>query len=134
MSDTVWQTIIAAIVTCVLAYMQQRTKRSVDEGNVSAVNAATLAANKADQVKNDLAGNTETTEQLLRVASATKILVNSGMAAQLEAHARTARRLADLTKSAEDVRLAEAAEKALADHYVKHCVADHCPFTQEQKS
>ncbi len=128
MEESLGQYIVAGIVTIVLAYMQQRTKASVDAATKSATIAAKAAADETKAVKNDLADNTKDTKTLLQVTSATKILVNSGMAAQLQAHAVTARRLADLTQNAADLKLAEIAEKELSEHYVKHCIEAHCPF------
>jgi len=79
MSDTVWQAIIAAAVTVILAYMQFRTKQSVDakgkeaadaaKGASNAANAAavqaTIAATKVQTVKTDLQSATDATHEKL---------------------------------------------------------------------
>ena len=128
MDDELGKYIVAGVVGIILAYMQERTKRAVDASSKARTVEAAEAAKHAKDVKDDLTENTTTTKTVLQVAAATKILVNSGMAVELESHAATARELAEITKEPRHIKLAELAEKKVTEHYLKHCVEAHCPF------
>lgn len=89
---------------------------------------AKKAEEKAETVKQVLEENTAATsgklDGLSKVAAATHVLVNNNMAIQLKLNAAVTRRLADLTKTAEDVAAADAADTALREHMAKQAVVD----------
>jgi hypothetical protein len=63
-SDVLWQTLLAALVSMVLGYMQHRTKMAM-------MAAAAVAAAKVEDVKTDLAAATDATAGQLAVLQGT---------------------------------------------------------------
>ncbi len=120
-SDVVWQALIAAVVTIILAVMQRRTQNMVQR-------TADDASAKVDQVKADL--NTSTAEKnakldnLTQLSEKTHALVNSAMGAQLRLTAETARAKAEVTKDPIDMVAAGTAERLYKEHQVKQAKAD----------
>lgn len=139
-SDVVWQTLIAAAVTIILAWMQQRTGKTVVKSgreaaaqlavttNAAAQLLADAATNQAMQVKASLDRNLEHTEAKLddiaTVGHETHRLVNSGYLALLRTTAVALRRIAALTKDVEDSRVAEAAENLCREHEARQGQTD----------
>jgi hypothetical protein len=131
MSDTVWQALIAAVVTIVLGWLQQRTKNSVDAGNSNAGKIASAAAGKAaqvaikqdvadrkvDEVKDALAENTAVTNVIHK-------LVNNEMHLALSSNADLARWKADRSGLPEDAVAAKNAEEKLQKHDDKQADVD----------
>lgn len=103
MSDVTWQAIIAAVVTIVLAYLQQRNK------NAAAADTAKVEAK---------------VEEVSKIAVSTHAVVNGKMALQLQRNATVTRRLATLTKEPADIIAAELAEKLYHEHMAKQTLAD----------
>jgi nitrogen fixation/metabolism regulation signal transduction histidine kinase len=122
MSDIVWQALIAAGVTLVLAWMNQRTKNAV-------TSAADKAATKVEEVKDTLESHNEASAdklaEMAEVGEATHTLVNSAMGAQLRLHAATARALAEQTHLPAHTAAADLAEKLLAQHEAKQRRVDN---------
>jgi hypothetical protein len=127
-SDEVWLSAIAAIVTVVtmantlvLSIMAQRTKNAV-------VQTAANAAVAVREVKTTLQDNTTKVDDkldgLTRLAEATHVLVNSAMGAQLKLNAETSRFKADTTGDPIDIAAAELAEHTWADHVLKQKAVD----------
>lgn len=126
--DVVYQALIGAVVTIVLAWMQFRVKATIES-------TAKAAAVKAEEVKEVLEEATETTDKKLqglaevaeeakKTGDAIHVLVNSSMMAQLKISAVALRRIADLTKHAGDIAAAELAEKLLHEHEKKQAAVD----------
>lgn len=108
--DVVWQAIIAAIVTLVLAWMNNRTKDAVIGVGILAIN------------------NKEDTDKKLDIIHA---LGNSQMGAQKRLLATTARAKAHITKDEIDIKAADNAEKELTAHEARQAVADKTKEKQE---
>jgi hypothetical protein len=141
-SDVVWQACIGGVVTIVLAFMQYRTKMSVDKGisnnvdtarivaeNVEQVKAtAQVAADKVEEVKAALTDtNTQTKDKLddlAKTANATHTLVNSNFGVILKTASIALHRVAELTGHADDITAASSAQKALDDHESKQATID----------
>lgn len=163
-SDIVWQALIAAVVTVILAYMQSRTQQSVNDASKVAKISSIEAANEIKTVKQDLAVSTKTianetvktnqntsnkveeVKQVLAETTAiadekltelTKItlatqkqgeaihtLVNSNMGIQLKISAVALRRIADMTQHTDDIKAAQVADDALAEHNKKQEIVD----------
>lgn len=93
-----------------------------------------MAHFRVAEVKETLARTTTVVDgklnELALVASATHILVNSNMAAQLKISAVALRRLADLSRLADlpqyadDLAAAELAERLLHEHNAKQSIVD----------
>jgi hypothetical protein len=122
-SDVVYQALIAAAATVILAYLQMRTRASVQDAAAEASAASGHAAGAAREVRRTLQDNTAATDGklagLATVAAATHALVNNNMAVQLRLNAVLARRLAELTGDPEDARAADLAERLAAEHAAK---------------
>src|SRR5678815_2998734 len=90
--------------------------------------AAILVAAQVEKVRVDLVRqNAETTgkmDEIARVGVDTHTLVNSNMGVQLKLNAALSRRMANITKSNEDIQAAELAEIALAEHIKKQAIVD----------
>jgi Na+-translocating ferredoxin:NAD+ oxidoreductase RnfG subunit len=127
-SDVVFQALIAGVVTIVLAYMQQKTKKAVDSASQNADDASHRAVVKAEEVKQALAKSEDSTTQklngLAKVAKATHTLVNSNMEIELKDNAELKRWKADRTGLPEDIRAAELAEAKYRDHQTKQAEVD----------
>jgi hypothetical protein len=127
--STIWQAVIAGVVTVVLAYFQYRTRVAVNKGMTTATNASDLAARRVESVRSVLATNTTNTDNklagLAEVAEQTHRLVNSASDRQMKAIAVALRRIADLTKTADDIDAAEKAEKLLAEQIARGDPHDH---------
>ncbi len=134
-----WQAVVAAIVTIVLALIAERTKRAVEAARASAELAAILAAGKAAEVKveakkmavavNEVRAETkEQTEKLDSIvvtANQTHVLVNDRHGKALQALATLARWKANQPNSdASDDDAANVAEKVLEDHREKQRIVD----------
>jgi hypothetical protein len=128
MSDVVWQALIGAVATVVLAYLQVRNGQKVDAAGEQNKKASDAAAGKAEEVKEALDKHTVKTDQKLdgiaETSDRTHALVNNAMAVQLRLNATTARRLAELTKDQKDVDAADAAEKLVAVHQERQAASD----------
>jgi hypothetical protein len=146
MSDIFWQALIGGAVTVVLAYMQLLTRRSMEERADRAVAKAEVVKNtlqtanartaaKVAEVKASLENSSSTTElrlgEMKIVADQTHTLVNSAMGIQLQMHAETTRRIAEMTNHANDISDADAAEHALAEHKRKQTIADESKPTEK---
>jgi hypothetical protein len=105
-SDVVWQAVIAAVVTCVLAYMNQRTKSAV-------ATTAKDAAAKVDEVKTTLETTTTNTDGKLNTIHT---LVNGAMTDQMRLLAVALKRAADMSGDPEDIKAAELAEESYRRH------------------
>jgi hypothetical protein len=122
-SDIVWQALIAAGVTVVLAWIGRRAQI-----------AATSAETKTEEVKTTLkATNAEVGDKLdgiAKVGEATHVLVNNNMAIQLRLNAVLARRLADAPGATPaDRAAADAADRLLAEHLAKQDRVDATALT-----
>ena len=108
--DTVWNALIAAVVTIVLGWLHER------------------AAQRAEQVRLDLIKSAAVTDHKLEDIAATgkavHTLVNSSMSAQLKVAMIALQRIAHLTKDPEDIAAAEAAEKLYKEHDAKQQILD----------
>ncbi len=120
-SDVVWQAAIGAIVTIVLAWMQQRTKDAVQK-------AAEEAAAKVNEVKVALVDTTAMTDEkldsIVKTGTAIHTLVNSAMGEQKRLLAVTSRAKADLTRDPVDIVAAEVAEQSHREHVKKQSRLD----------
>lgn len=127
MSDVVWQALIAAVVTLVLAWMQRATKKAVEGVKDANLVASDAATTRAAEVKTDLLKAASKVEsQLERVEKlgvsthtlsvANHTLLNGGMEIQLQIAALALRRVADMGGDELDIRAAEYAEQRLAEH------------------
>ena len=105
-SDVVWQAIIAAAVTVILAWMNQRTKNAVTE-------TAKEAAVKTAEVKTDLAISHDIQNDKLNTIHG---LVNSALGDVKKNLAVTARSKAEITNSPIDIAAAEKAEQDSTRH------------------
>jgi hypothetical protein len=127
-SDVVWQALIGAIVTIVLAWMQQRTKKAVETTGKKAAEKADEVAGKVAEVAVTLGNNTTTTEaklsEIAKVGEMTHDLCNSGMLEQKRLVAVSARGKADVTHDRADIKAAEAAEEIYEEHKSKQKVID----------
>lgn len=112
-TDIVWQAIIAAVVTIVLAWMNARTKIAVEAASKINEVGVAQAAHKVDDVKTALEVSDQRTDKKLDTIHA---LVNSNMSVQLKLTATALRRVAQLDPTAETIAAVDVAEKALHDH------------------
>ena len=122
--ETVWQAMIAAIVTLVLAKMAHTA-------NASAKSAAT----KVEEVKEDLKVTSDKADaktdaiadvlnDVASVGQAVHVLVNSNMAAQLKISTIALKRLAELTKHPDDVAAYQLSQKLYSEHEKKQATVD----------
>jgi hypothetical protein len=102
MSDVFWQALIGGVVSVLLA----------------------MIANRTAKVQKELAKNTAKTEEIAKTGEATHMLVNSARGDLLQLHATTARAKADITKDKADLRVADDAEKTLAEHKQRQAAVD----------
>lgn len=86
--DAVWQTLITAVAGLVLAYMQWRTKNSVERSGSQATKAAQEAAANAAQVKTALLDNDRATSGKLEAVKTA--LVEKADAAEMALAENTA--------------------------------------------
>jgi hypothetical protein len=147
LSDTVWQAIIAAIVTLVLGYMQYRLQvllKSTSSDAADRVKAvkrdlaestsATVA--KVESVKQDLAESTNATaarlDGIAKVANDTHTLVNNAMGIELRKNEELANRIADMPGStnAQKDAASEAADKSARHQRKQDKVDDHDPSSK----
>ncbi len=113
-SDVVWQALIAAAMTIIMAYMSQRTKDAVAK-------TADAAAGKAEEVKTTLAAATAQQDgKLDRIHT----LVNSNMGVQLRMTAELARWKAVQTRDPKHIAEAENAERLYREHVEKQAAVD----------
>jgi hypothetical protein len=127
-SDVVWQALIAAAVTLILARMQRDTKKAVKEAGDEATASADAARVRTEEVRRVLSTTTQATGEkldgLAKVAKDTHTLVNNNMGVQLRLNAELSRWKADQTKHPEDAAAADAAERLYAEHVAKQAVVD----------
>jgi hypothetical protein len=127
-SDVVWNAVIGAIMTIVVAWMQMRTKLSVDKGNDDNAKVAGVQAKKTEEVKVALATNTADTNKRLDDQGKTLVtvhtLVNNDMHKALATIADLARWKANQTQVPEDAHAADAAELNLKAHDFKQDTVD----------
>ena len=116
-SDVVWQALIGAVVTVVLAYMQMRTRNAVKD-------SSTAAGETAANVKSALAGHTMLIDEKLNDIHT---LVNSQRGATLLNLAMTARAKAVITNEPADITAADAAESEYAHHQRQQRAVDGGP-------
>ncbi len=76
MHDVVWQALIAAFVTIILAWMQQRTRGAVDKGAAEATAAASDAAKGTRMVAGELA-RTAATQHAVAAAATVQMQENT---------------------------------------------------------
>ncbi len=130
-----WQAVIASVVTLVLAYMAERTKRAAvlagqkaEAGADRAATSANRAATRVEEVKVDLLDHRDQQQVQLSGIQTTvntvHVLVNNAMHLALAQTRDLALRLATLTGSKEDWEAAQQAEEALARHDTKQAEAD----------
>jgi len=99
-----WSGLGAAIGVVLVGVMNKLDARKAEKAVAKAQMAAEIAA---------------------KVANDTHTLVNSNMGLQLRTNAALARRIASLpTATADDIAVAAAAEKALADHEHRQAIVD----------
>lgn len=114
MSDIVWQALIAAAVTIILAYLQMYTARR--------------AAVKVEEVKEVLASAESATAakltEIVDMGVSNHTLLNSSMATALRVGMIALRRVAELTRHPDDVAAAELAEKSYHEHEAKQARVD----------
>lgn len=111
--ETVWEKIIAAVVTLLLGYMAIKAKE---------------ASSKVDEVKTTLEVATkkadDKTDAMADVLNDVHTLTNSSMGLALESNANLARWKADQTHDPTDETAARKAEKALLEHKSKQKTVD----------
>lgn len=103
-----WNSLIAAVMTCVLAYMSHQMDR-----------AATAVAEVKETLTQTNADESKQLKDIAKTGEATHILVNSAMGAQLKLSAQTSRFKANTTKDPTDIAAAELAERLLQEHQEK---------------
>lgn len=84
-----------------------------------------VATEKSSAIRDE--GSAKLEQQLVGIAKVgqdTHTLVNSNMGAQLKISSVALRRLADLTKDAVDIKVANAAEALLEEHVAKQAQVD----------
>lgn len=135
LNDVTWQALIGAVVTIVLAYMQYRTRTTVqDTADESKVKVKEVRV-RVEEVKESVDDIKDAVEQkegemaerlksIARIAQDTHTLVNSNMGVQLEAVARGLREIARLRGLPGDDEAASAAEAAYQDHERKQDMVD----------
>jgi len=123
-SDVVWQAIIGAVVTIVLAWMQFRTKQAVEQTGKD-------AATKVEEVKATLEESTAKadakTDAIADVTDKIHTLTNHAMEIVLDDLATSKRHIATLTGKKEDMEAAREAENALNIHKGKQAEVDTLP-------
>ena len=134
MSDAVWLAIVGIAAMAVKEWFDDRRAGRVA---AEAKEAAAVAAKEVKDVRDTLDVTTTKAEakmdNLGKVAKATHTLVNNQMAVQLRLSAVALRRVAGLTGDAADVKAAEMAEVAMAEHDAKQAVVDAQPGTDAEK-
>jgi hypothetical protein len=110
MSDVFWQYLLGGCVTIVIAWMQSRTRRSIDAGNRDAQDRDVQSNLRLDKIE--------------QTGEATHMLCNSAMLAQKRLTAKIAREKANITHSGIDVTAANAAEEDLLEHERKQANLD----------
>src|SRR4029077_5201260 len=112
----------------ILAWMQQRTKNSVEAGTKASVLASDKAAVKVEQVAAKQADAVENTgkklEEMAKVGIATHMLANSAMGEQKRLLAVKARAMANELPTPANIAEADAAEQVWAEHQRKQAVLD----------
>jgi len=86
------------------------------------------------ELNDKIAADAGKIDKLALVARGTHLLVNSQMKIQLESNAKLARRLAEVTGDAEDLRRADEAEAALREHDAAQLMADDQPGSDSDKA
>lgn len=109
-SDVVWQALIAATVTIVISGFTLYSNYKVEQVRVTLTKSTTATSEKLDGIA--------------KVGHETHVLVNSSMLAQLKISAIALRRIAVLTKEADDEAAAALAEKLLKEHEGKQKTID----------
>jgi hypothetical protein len=108
--------------------MIARMNFNLGSGVKSAQEAAIVAAQKVEQVKNDLElrkmAENKRLDLLATVANATHVLVNSNMAAQLALNMSVTKRLADITNDQTDIDAYEHSTKMYNNHMELQVVVD----------
>lgn len=121
---------LAAISTSFIAYVAFMTKRMERRADLDAIDRCARSEQDAYQrkmaliaveaMKAKLAESTSASavklESIAQVSRDTHRIVNGAMAIQLRLNAKLSRRLADLTGDPADVRIADEAERLLAEH------------------
>jgi hypothetical protein len=130
-SDIVWQAVIGAVVTIVLAWMQRQTQIAVAQTGKktqeTVTETATAAAEKVAEVKVHLETVTAKNEEkaavveqkideIAKVGKISHDLANSAMASQKRMMADVSKAKADESGSPTDRALADAAETAYQAH------------------
>jgi hypothetical protein len=113
-SDVVWQALIAGVVAVVLAYMQMKTRQTVQS-------TADRAATKAEEARTTLDNTNQRTDKKL---DSIHTLVNSAMARQMQITCTALKRLADMTGKIEDADAAAEAQRIYDEHLKKQGVVD----------
>ncbi len=130
LSDVVWQAVIGAVVTIVLAWFQMRTratiKKTADDAAVKVEEVkknTQKAAVKVEEVKETLQTTSMATsnklEAIAKMGESIHTLVNSNMLAQLKISMVALSRVADVTNDPKDRAAAELAEKLYREHEMK---------------
>ncbi len=125
---TIWQAVIAGIVTLALGWMQRRTQLAVQEIPKTIETTARAAAVDVKSVKDALAAGdsrkSKKLDEIAKVGEATHVLVNSNMEAQLQVNSVLAHRVAELTNDPVDMEVARKVDKLLAEYLSKHAAVD----------
>lgn len=129
MSDVVYQALIAAIVTIVLAVINLRAAKKVaqkaEEVKTTLVQTTARTDGKLDDLT-DVARDTQETGEKVHV------LVNSSMSAQLKISMIALKRVAELTKHPDDLAAAELATKLYHEHEGKQKLVDKHEATRSR--
>lgn len=129
LSDVVWQAAIAAVVTIILACMQKRTEKSVQKNTASIETIGAQAQITAVGVRERLDTRHNASDaqlqQIANIANETHVLVNGNMTVQLAITARSTRRIAEITKLPEDIKMANEAECLYRRHNSSQAVVDN---------
>src|SRR5688572_24026921 len=108
-SDTIWNSMIAAVVTIVLAWIGHRTKVAVEK-------AAAEAAKKVAEVKDDLQAKDNTLKDISGDVKHVKKQSNHQQELLLGVNMRTTRRLYELSGDPADKVVADQSQKEYDDH------------------
>lgn len=125
------------LMTVVLAYLSYRTKSAVEKAGLEATKAATEASMEAQKVSDQLKVTDNAVDikltDLKKVTTDTHTLVNSNMEKALMISAVALRRVANMTKEGGDIKAAELAEEALAEHRKKQVKVDAAVAKREEQ-
>jgi hypothetical protein len=120
--------VIGTIVTSYLAYMIARMNFNLGSGVKSAQEASIVAAQKVEQVQNDLESRAKAGDRRLDslavVAHSTHVLVNNNMAVQLALNMSVTKRLADITNDQSDIDAYNHSSKMYYNHMERQAVVD----------